>query len=265
MTPSKTLAVLGNPVAFYPGLVPITGSIKATLMFCQIFYWCQRTVNPLGVYKSVSDFEDEIHLTYKEQIAARKRLVELGLIVEEYDRAQHRVYFSVDTEVLDQLLIQQELAHDQKAGDKREGGTCQKVSYHLTKGKFGNTETTTKTTQARAAKQRSTSGAKYLQDYIGECKDAESKVIPDEHHVFRYAEDAGITKDLMGLCWLRFKEEHVAGARKTKKQKDWPGTFANCVKDNWYGFWYVKDGIVTMSSKCEIYKTTIDAQRARGE
>ena len=146
MTPSKTLAVLGNPVAFYPGLVPITGSIKATLMFCQIFYWCQRTVNPLGVYKSVSDFEDEIHLTYKEQIAARKRLVELGLIVEEYDRAQHRVYFSADTEVLDQLLIQQELAHDQKAGDKKEGGTCQKVSYHLTKGKFGNTKTTAKTT-----------------------------------------------------------------------------------------------------------------------
>lgn len=144
MTPSNTLAVLGNPVAFYPGLVPITGSIKATLMFCQIFYWCQRTTNPLGVYKSVSDFEAEIHLSYKEQIAARKRLVELGLIVEEYDRAQHRVYFSVDTEVLDQLLLQQELAHD-----KKEGGTCQKVSYHLTKGKFGNTETTTKTTSKK--------------------------------------------------------------------------------------------------------------------
>lgn len=265
MTPSKTLAVLGNPVAFYPGLVPITGSIKATLMFCQIFYWCQRTTNPLGVYKSVADFEAEIHLSYKEQIAARKRLVELGLIVEEYDRAQHRVYFSVDTAVLDQLLLRQELAHDKMADDKREGGTCQKVSYHLTKGKFGNTETTTKTTQSGAAKQRTPSGLKSLQTYIDECKEVESKVIPDNHYVFRYAEDASIPSDLIGLCWLRFKEEHITGARKAKKQKDWPQTFANCVKDNWYGFWYLKDGIVTMSSKCEMYKNTIDAQRARGD
>ena len=105
MKPSKTLAVLGNPVAFYPGLVPVTGSIKATLMFCQIFYWSQRTNHPLGVYKSVSDFEAEIHLSYKEQIAARKQLVDLGLITEEYDRAQHRVYFLVDLERLDELLL----------------------------------------------------------------------------------------------------------------------------------------------------------------
>lgn len=146
MKPSKTLAVLGNPVAFYPGIVPVTGSIKATLMFCQIFYWSQRTAHPLGVYKSVADFEDEIHLTYKEQIAARKRLVDLGLISEEYDRAHHRVYFLVDLERLDELLLQQELAYDQKASAKMEDGTCQKVSYHLTKGNVANTKTTAKNT-----------------------------------------------------------------------------------------------------------------------
>lgn len=264
MTPSKTLAVLGNPVAFYPGLVPITGSIKATLMFCQIFYWCQRTTNPLGVYKSVADFEAEIHLSYKEQIAARKRLVELGLIVEEYDRAQHRVYFSVDNEVLDQLLLQQELAHDQMADDKKAGGTCQKVSYHLTKGKFGNTETTTKTTQSGAAKQRQSSGLRVLQTYLDECAELGVKPISDNHPIRQYVQDAGITSDMFGLCWVRFKEDHTEGARKSKKYKDWGQTFANCVKDNWYKFWYVKDGAVQLSSAGEMFKSAFEAKRAKG-
>lgn len=109
------------------------------------------------------------------------------------------------------------------------------------------------------------SRGKLFKTYLQDCKESGVKVIPDEHHIFKYAEDSGISKDLMGLCWLRFKEEHTVGARKNKRQKDWPGTFANCVKDNWYGFWYVKDGVLEMSSKCAIFKKTIDAQRARGE
>ena len=109
------------------------------------------------------------------------------------------------------------------------------------------------------------SRGKTFKTYLQECKDQGVKAIPEGHSIFKYAEDACISSDLMGLCWLRFKEEHITGARKAKKQKDWPQTFANCVKDNWYGFWYVKDGVVTMSSKCEMYKNAIDAQRARGE
>jgi hypothetical protein len=120
-------------------------------MFCQIFYWSQRTSHPLGVYKSVADLESEVHLTYKEQIAARKRLVELGLISEEYDRTQHRVYFLVNEDRLDELMLQQELAYDQKANAKKEAGTCQKVSYHLTKSHFGNTKTTAKTTTSNVS------------------------------------------------------------------------------------------------------------------
>lgn len=260
MTPSKTLAVLGNPVAFYPGLVPVTGSIKATLMFCQIFYWFQRTDNPLGVYKSVADFEAEIHLTYKEQITARKKLVELGLIVEEYDRSNHRVYFAVDMEVLDQLLLREELAQDQKATDKKSGGTCQKVSYHLTKGNFGNTKNTAKTTT-----ERKRSSLTLLQDYLDECKTQGVKPLPEDHHIRQYAEDAGISREMLGLCWVRFVEEHTKGTRKAKKQKDWPLTFANAVKDNWYKFWYVKDGEVVLSSQGEIYKTAYKANKDKGE
>lgn len=120
-------------------------------------------------------------------------------------------------------------------------------------------------TPEESADKSALSRGKTFKTYLQECKDQGVKAIPEGHSIFKYAEDAGISSDLMGLCWLRFKEEHITGARKAKKQKDWPQTFANCVKDNWYGFWYVKDGVVTMSSKCEMYKTAIDAQRARGE
>lgn len=128
-----------------------------------------------------------------------------------------------------------------------------------------NNQETLNNNQRESADKSASSRGKLFKTYLQDCKDSGAKVIPDEHYIFKYADDAGISKDLMGLCWLRFKEEHTAGARKNKRQKDWPGTFANCVKDNWYGFWYVKDGVLEMSSKCELYKKTIDAQRARGE
>lgn len=103
-----------------------------------------------------------------------------------------------------------------------------------------------------------------LNTYIQKCKQEGVKPISDEHYIRTYAEDAGITSDMLGLCWVRFVEDHTEGARKSKKYKDWGQTFANCVKDNWYKFWYVKDGTVQLSSAGEMFKSAFEAKRAKG-
>jgi hypothetical protein len=103
-----------------------------------------------------------------------------------------------------------------------------------------------------------------LQSFLDECKEAGVKPISDNHPIRQYAQDAGITSDMFGLCWVRFKEDHTEGARKSKKYKDWGQTFANCVKDNWYKFWYVKDGAVQLSSAGEMFKSAFEAKRAKG-
>lgn len=129
--------------------------------------------------------------------------------------------------------------------------------------KTDNKEPIQRTDKKRAAKPRSPSSLKNLQTFIDECKAAGVKPIPDDHYIRTYAADAGIRADMMGLCWIRFVEDHTEGTRKTKKYKDWGQAFANCVKDNWYGFWYVADGVVQMTSKCELFKAAFDAKRAR--
>lgn len=106
MKPSSLLHAIGRPIAFNPGLVPILGSVNSVLFFGQIYFWMSHTNNPLGVYKSADEIESETGLSYREQATARAKLVELGVLVETHKRLEHRIYFRVDTDVLDALLAE---------------------------------------------------------------------------------------------------------------------------------------------------------------
>lgn len=121
------------------------------------------------------------------------------------------------------------------------------------------------TSTVKSADKSAASRLKVLRTYLDECKSIGVKPIPDDHYIRQYAEDSGITNDMLGLCWVRFVDEHTEGARKSKKYKDWTQTFANCVKDNWFKFWYVKDGEVVMSSQCEMFKSAYEAKKQKGE
>lgn len=103
---SSFLRTLGNPVAFYPGLVKPLGSVNAVLFFCQIYYWQDKTDNELGVYKSSDDIEAETGLTYREQATARKQLVDRGVLVETNKRLEHRIYYRIDADALETLLAE---------------------------------------------------------------------------------------------------------------------------------------------------------------
>jgi len=104
MRPSDLLLDIGRPVAFYPGLVKHLGSVNAVLFFGQIFYWQDKAESDLGVYKSVEEIEEETGLTYREQQTARKQLVERRVLIETHKRLEHRIYYRIDTDALNERL-----------------------------------------------------------------------------------------------------------------------------------------------------------------
>lgn len=139
MRPSEHLFDFGRPVAYYPGLVKHLGSVNAVLLFCQFFYWKDRTDNELGVYKSAEEIEHETGLSYREQATARKQLVERGVLIETHKRLEHRIYFRIDVDRLDALLS----SADCETCNSRNALSAVRGE---TKAQFDHTETTTETT-----------------------------------------------------------------------------------------------------------------------
>ena len=104
MTPSSLMLDFGRPIAFYPGLVKHFGSVNAALFFCQIFYWQDKTNNPNGVYKESAELEQETGMTYREQQTARKKLRDCGVLIETNKRLEHRIYYKIDVDRLNDLI-----------------------------------------------------------------------------------------------------------------------------------------------------------------
>lgn len=76
---------VGRVVAYYPRLKHITGSTTASILLCQFLYWTDKTKDG-WIYKTHYDIEEETGLTYNEQKTARAKLVELGIMDEEFKR-----------------------------------------------------------------------------------------------------------------------------------------------------------------------------------
>jgi hypothetical protein len=104
---SDVIADAGRPVAFYPRLRAITGSTNATLLLCQLIYWCGKQRDSDGwVFKRTTLAEDdpdgredpsnqslaqETGLTYKELLVSRRLLQRRGFIHERHDYSRHRL------------------------------------------------------------------------------------------------------------------------------------------------------------------------------
>lgn len=92
---------VGRPIAYFPELARRFGSINAAILFAQIFYWSSRTKNPLGVFKTSAEWEQETGLTYREQVTARRILVGHGVLIETEKRLEHRIYYRLDISSLE--------------------------------------------------------------------------------------------------------------------------------------------------------------------
>jgi hypothetical protein len=90
---------LGRAVAYYPGLKKVTGSTTATILLCQFLYWSSK-MKDSWIYKTADEIEEETGLTYNEQKTARKTLVDLKLLSEEFKRLDHTSRYKINQEEL---------------------------------------------------------------------------------------------------------------------------------------------------------------------
>jgi hypothetical protein len=75
--------LLRRPVAYHPALAQAFGSIGFALIWSQLFYWKDKTLDPDGwIYKSHVDWLRETGLSRKEQETARRIGKELGILEE---------------------------------------------------------------------------------------------------------------------------------------------------------------------------------------
>lgn len=114
MRPSDLLLDFGRPVAYYPGLVKYMGSPHAVIFFGQIFYWQDKAHSELGVQKTQEEIQEETGLTVEQQKNARKQLVSRGILVETNKRLEHKMYYRIDCERLNEII-------DSKFSDSRNG------------------------------------------------------------------------------------------------------------------------------------------------
>ena len=208
-----TLEGLGRPVAYHPGFAKMLGSVKAGLLLDQLLYWWPRRRDEKGVYKTADEWTEETGLSRREQESARKKLREVGILIEDYDRLNHRMYFTIEEDELQRVWT--DFVHSRfdksaiRESTKGEVGIRQKRHSSSTEITTENTtEITTSRAVARVAEPRQPPALRDdLQRYID---DQMRAVQPYEN----YARERGQIKTLAARCRRRDPEhpEHVADA-----------------------------------------------------
>lgn len=106
MRPSESLKIAGKPIAYYPKLAKPLGSTNASILFSHFFYWHDKTQHELGIYRTAEEIELETGLSVQEQRTARAKLKERGILIETEKRIEHRIYYKLDLDAFDELMLQ---------------------------------------------------------------------------------------------------------------------------------------------------------------
>ncbi len=106
MKPSESLRVAGRPIAYYPKLAKPLGGVNAAILFGHFFYWHDKTQHELGIYRTAEEIEIETGLSVQEQRTARAKLRERGVLVETEKRIEHRIYYKLNLDAFDDLMLQ---------------------------------------------------------------------------------------------------------------------------------------------------------------
>lgn len=103
-----------------------------------------------------------------------------------------------------------------------------------------------------------------LSTYLATCREAGVKPLPKDHAIRKWAEDAGISDEMLQVAWVAFRERYTEDTQYlAKRYKDWPATFANSVKDRWFSLWFTSDtGEVQWTSTGLQRKAVLDARHA---
>lgn len=101
---SDYLRDVGRPVSYYPSMAHALGGVKQAVFLCQLIYWSDKGHDTDGwIYKSVDELKKETGMSYEEQRAARAALSKSGVLEELHKRLEHRLYFRVNFDALNQV------------------------------------------------------------------------------------------------------------------------------------------------------------------
>lgn len=104
---SDFLIDVGQPVPYYPTLSKVVGGIKPCILLCRLAWWSGLQHDVDGwIYKTQDEIEDETGLTAKEQVSAREELKHLELLEEKEDRLNHKKFYRICSDRLDELWEQ---------------------------------------------------------------------------------------------------------------------------------------------------------------
>ncbi|PXW28237.1 hypothetical protein [Paraburkholderia caballeronis] len=101
---SDFLDSIGHPVAYYPALAAPLGGINAAILFCQLYYWSKRATDDRGVFKTQAQLTAETGMSRNEQENARRSLKRCGVLHEKHDRLEHKMFYRLDLDRLEDLL-----------------------------------------------------------------------------------------------------------------------------------------------------------------
>jgi hypothetical protein len=101
---SDFLQGAGRPIAYYPSMARMLGDVKEAVFLCQMAYWKDKGETPEGwIYKTAEEIEKEMGLSYKEQTGVRDGLKEKDLLEEYYARTEHKMYFRVNWDAVNEM------------------------------------------------------------------------------------------------------------------------------------------------------------------
>ena len=106
------------------------------------------------------------------------------------------------------------------------------------------TDTDTEKDAKTTKKKPSVTGDCLLKTALTELESAGEYAIPPGDPIFKLI-DAGISKDMIEVCWWEFKRRYTDPDAKQVMQKGvkgWRAHFRNAVRRNWYKLWWAKPG-----------------------
>jgi uncharacterized protein YdaU (DUF1376 family) len=101
-------------------------------------------------------------------------------------------------------------------------------------------------------KEKATTFEVWYQD----CLASGARPLTEYKAMWEYAETVGLTSELIGLAWAKFKQHYQTEEKgKRKRYTDWKRVFLRSVKEGWFRLWVIRDG--------EFILTTIGQQAWR--
>lgn len=100
----EILKLKGRPNAYYPKMAKPLGGVNAAVLFSQLFYWQDKAISDLGVYKTRDELEEETGLSHNEQRTAIKKLQDKGVLIITEKRLDHKTFYKIDNKKVNEIL-----------------------------------------------------------------------------------------------------------------------------------------------------------------